>query len=202
MPRSLIPLHVSDLSAFTKALRASLTERYASTHEPPSHLELMNAIARAAGFQNVQSLKAKADAAPHAPLPILPSPPTEPSATLSLTPLAQKTLAQFDAQGRLMRLPNKLSMQKMAVWCLWTRFSPRRRYSERDVNEVLKAYNTFGDHATLRRELIETKLLTRTPDCREYRKLAAKPTPEIAAMLEQYHAGTRRNSQVAGLHAA
>jgi hypothetical protein len=48
-------------------------------------------------------------------------------------------------------------------WGLWLRFDAKRRYSEREVNEVLNAHHSFGDHCLLRRELIEMKLLARTP---------------------------------------
>lgn len=187
MSRTTIPLYVSDLSAFTKSLRTSLAAHFETAQQVPSHLVLMNCIARAAGFQNVQSLKASPPAL-FAP-PVVQRESAEQPAP-KLTPLALKTLSQFDKEGRLLRLPNKLSVQKLAVWCLWTRFSAKRSYNEREINDVLKAYNTFGDHATLRRELVETKLLERTPDCAVYRKCAAKPSDEIAAMLVAYHAGT------------
>ena len=42
------------------------------------------------------------------------------------------------------------------LWGLWMRFDARRRYTEREVNEVLKAWHLFGDHCTLRRELVDT----------------------------------------------
>ena len=39
------------------------------------------------------------------------------------------------------------------MWVLWTLFDGRRVYTEREVNEVLKAANAFGDHATLLRSI-------------------------------------------------
>jgi hypothetical protein len=44
-----------------------------------------------------------------------------------------------------------------------------------EVNTILKDANNFRDHVTLRRELIDHRLLTRKSDCSEYRKLAARP---------------------------
>ena len=45
-------------------------------------------------------------------------------------------------------------------------FQEGRRYSEQEINAVLKA--VFHDFATLRRYLIEYGFLERTVDCREY----------------------------------
>ena len=56
------------------------------------------------------------------------------------------------------------------MWVLWTRFDARRVYTEAEVNQMLKAWHIYGDHATLRRELINHQLMTRKSDCSEYRK--------------------------------
>ncbi len=69
------------------------------------------------------------------------------------------------------------------LWGLWLRFDAKRRYSEREVNEVLNTHHAFGDHCLLRRELIELNLLTRTPGGAEYRKVAARPDEEVVALL-------------------
>jgi len=60
MPRTLTPLQAPDLSAFARALGKSLKQRHADEQPPPSHVELLNLIARAAGHRNVQALKAVA----------------------------------------------------------------------------------------------------------------------------------------------
>ena len=74
-------------------------------------------------------------------------------------------------------------MQRLMLWGLWLRFDSRRRYSEREVNEVINAHHAFGDHCLLRREIVEMKLLARTPGGEQYRKLAARPDEETAALL-------------------
>jgi hypothetical protein len=95
---------------------------------------------------------------------------------------------QFDAEGRLLRWPTKFTVQRMAMWVLWTRFEAKRPYTEREVNAVLRAANAFGDHVTLRRELINHRLLARKSDCSEYRKLAARPDDEVRALLTAWRA--------------
>jgi hypothetical protein len=46
------------------------------------------------------------------------------------------------------------------------RFEPQIKYSEKQVDEILKA--VFADHVTLRRYLIEYGFLDRTQDCSQY----------------------------------
>lgn len=174
--RELLPFVAPDLSAFARALGQGLKGR-AATAEPPGHVELLNLIARAAGHRNFQALRA-ASVLPAAPLAAEDRPPPAP-----LSETARKALLQFDSRGRLQRWPTKFSVQRLAMWVLWTLFDGRRVYSEREVNAILKAAHTFGDHATLRRELVNHRLLARKSDCSEYRKLPARADAETRALL-------------------
>lgn len=174
------PLVAADLSAFAKALRTQLAERLDSGAGLPGHVEMLNLLARAAGHRNVQALKAAAKStATAAPSPQRWHGPKHPS----LSAAADRTLRVFDAQGRLLRWPSKRAEQVLALWCLWMAFDGKRRYSEREVNEVLNAHHAFGDHCLLRRELVVMELLARTPGGEQYRKLAARPDEETAALL-------------------
>jgi hypothetical protein len=71
---------------------------------------------------------------------------------------------------------------------MWMQFDPRRVYNEREVNPVLKAWPTWGDHVTLRRELINDRLLTRKPDGSQYRKLPARASDEARALMAAWRA--------------
>jgi hypothetical protein len=218
MSRLPLSLVVPDASLFAKSLGQSLTTRHAAGSPPPGHVELLNLMARALGHRNLQSLQAAAASAaagwpvaslpvaglPVAGLPVVGLPaarlPDAPLAAedrpppLALTDNARKALMQFDSRGRLLRWPTKFSVQKLAMWVLWTLFDGRRVYTEREVNEVLKAANGFDDHATLRRELINHQLLSRKPDCSEYRKLAARPDDETRALLQAWRLRQRTRS--------
>jgi hypothetical protein len=192
MSRELTPLVAEDLSTFAKTLRSELATRLDHGDGLPGHVEMLNLLARAAGHRNVQALKAAAAARParsdktagvaaaqaaserhrwHGPV------------NPSLTPAADRTLRGFDAHGRLMRWPHKRAEQVLALWCLWMAFDGKRRYTEREVNEVLNAHHAFGDHCLLRRELVEADLLSRTPGGAEYRKVVTRPSDEAAALL-------------------
>ena len=183
MPRSPLSVVVPDASLFAKALGQSLKTRHAAGQPPPGHVELLNLVARALGHRNLQSLQASARAAP-LPDPVLAAEDRPPPA--KLTDNARKALGQFDSRGRLLRWPVKYSVQTLAMWVLWTLFDGRRVYTEAEVNQILKAANAFGDHATLRRELINHRLMTRKSDCSEYRKLPARPDAEARALLQAW----------------
>ncbi len=189
MTRMLLPLSITDISSFAKKLKTDLDERADQGQSPPTHLELLNLLARAAGMRNFQTFRASvegsATALPDADLPPpLLAPDVE--ATINygtLSPTVRKTLMQFDTAGRLVRLPNKFSVQQMAMWWMWTQFAVRRKYTEKEVNQVLNAHHTFGDQATLRRELVNMKLLGRKSDCSEYWKEPVRPSDEVQDFL-------------------
>jgi hypothetical protein len=178
--RELTPLIAADLSTFAKTLRAQLAARIDAGDGLPGHVEMLNLLARAAGHRNLQALKA----AVRVPQP--PSPQTTPwhgPKDPRLTTAADRTLRAFDPQGRLSRWPSKRAEQMLALWCLWMAFDGKRRYSEREVNEILNAHHAFGDHCLLRRELVVMELLERTSGGEVYRKVAARPDDEAAALL-------------------
>ena len=171
MTRTLVPLAAPDVSSFAKTLKRCLDERVeAGQSAAPSHLEMLNLIARALGVRNYSTLKAMA-AKPPKP---------------DLTPTARKTLLQVDEAGRLIRLHQKLSVQQMAVWALWTHFSPKKEYTEKEVNALLNAHHTFGDPASLRREMVEMGLLGRHSDCSKYWKESRRPPPDVQAFLSAW----------------
>jgi hypothetical protein len=41
----------------------------------------------------------------------------------------------------------------MTMWALWTQFATNLKYTEKEVNAIINGFNTFGDQATLRREI-------------------------------------------------
>ena len=173
-------LYSADLSQFAKTLRAQLTQHFEKAQAIPGHVALLNMLARASGHRNVQALKARpASAAPDIP-----------PQSVTLSSHAAKALTQFDAQGRLSRWPHKFSVQRIAMWALWMRFDGARQYSEREVNDILKAWTIYGDHVTPRRELVNMKLLGRKPDCSAYWKEAQRPSDEVRSFLRALRAQT------------
>jgi hypothetical protein len=186
MSKPIFSLHIADLSAFARSLVQALHERHGTTPTPPGQVEMLNLIARSQGQRNWQALRQALQAAPPAPARKAPGPAPTP-----LSDNARKALQQFDSQGRLMRWPVKYTVQKLVMWVLWTRFDAKRRYTESEVNAILKAANLFFDHATLRRELVNHRLMARKSDCSEYHKLPARPDEETRALLTAWRARYR-----------
>jgi hypothetical protein len=186
---------VPDLSAFSRSLRRTLLEHVAQHAQLPTHQAMLNHVARAAGHRNLQALLVHVGTprvparAPIAELPAVKDMP-------ALSAAAAKALSSFDAWGRMSRWPHKYSVQRLALWVMWMQFEPRRVYTEREVNVVLRAWHTWGDHVTLRRELINDQLLTRKSDCSQYRKLPARPSDEARALMHAWRArrGAARRS--------
>lgn len=109
--------------------------------------------------------------------------PTESIQNPSLSHDVRKALNQFDEKGRLRRLPSKYSILQLVVWGIWIYFEDGRKYSEREVNQILNAKHTFKDQSTLRRELVNMKLLGRKSDCSEYWREAAQPTDDAKNLI-------------------
>src|SRR5687767_3674222 len=111
MTRLLVPFATPDVSALAKTLKGFLHERHDAGKPPPTHVELLNLLARSAGLRNFATLKARALATP-IPLPAdlraQDAAPANAAVDLkALSPTARKTLLQFDESRRLVRLPHK-----------------------------------------------------------------------------------------------
>lgn len=90
----------------------------------------------------------------------------------------------LDEKGRLIRFPAKHRMKLYALHYLIGKFDPERKYTEKEVNELLEQWHTFHDPATLRRELYNKCLLNRKQDCSAY--WVKLPTPTIEELLAKY----------------
>ncbi len=204
MTRTALPFSAPDLSALARLLERALDDHLVTHGRLPGHVEMMNLLARGAGHRNLQTLQAATLPASSAPeiaadpwfdAPAIVEPAAEPApAAPVLSAHAKKALEHFDPVGRLERWPQKLSVQRLAMWVLWTRFDARRVYAEAEVNQILKGWHLYGDHATLRRELIDHKLLVRKSDCSEYRKLPLAPDDEVRALLQALRSDARKRS--------
>ena len=203
MTRTALPYSAPDLSALARLLERALLDHDITHGRLPGHVEMMNLLARGAGFRNLQALQAAATPTGATPspgvadawfdAPAIAEPAAEAvDAAPALSARTKKALEHFDTAGRLERWPQKLSVQRLAMWVLWTRFDARRVYTEAEVNQILKGWHLYGDHATLRRELIDHRLMTRRSDCSEYRKLALEPDDEVRGLLRALRSPARK----------
>ena len=62
------------------------------------------------------------------------------------------------------RWPKKKYEQQTIIKWLSTKFKLEKKYSEKDVNKIIKGNHSFNDIALLRRELISKHFLKRKND--------------------------------------
>lgn len=159
MPSDVMPLTISDITSFAKALRADLLGR----DEIPGHAAFLSAIAKAAGYDNHQHLRSATPAKPD--------------------PKLTKAKRVFDTAGVMTRWPKQTTTQGLCLWVFWARLPANTDLTENEVNAVLIAGNGLGDHVLLRRSMIDHKLLTRTIDGASYRHVERPPTPSAQALI-------------------
>ncbi len=84
----------------------------------------------------------------------------------------------LDEEGKLKQLPSKKTVRDIAYAYLAEKFEFDRDYTEHEVNAILASWHTFGDHARLRRDLIDEGWLLRTRDGSRYWKNPEKKQEE------------------------
>lgn len=174
MTRTPVPFSAPDISALAKILSREIRALEAA----PGHVQMLNALARAAGHRNYQALKAQHDAGERLATPAAPVPSVD-------NLIVERTARYFDEAGKLAGWPAKVSQQKLCLWVLWSRLPAETELTERQVSERLKAEHLFGDHALLRRDMIDMGLLTRTRDGSVYRRSERPPPPEALALIRR-----------------
>lgn len=177
MSRTTYPFYTSDISALARSLK----QQWALEPAAPGHLQILNMLARAAGFSNFQHLRAAAET-------------PAPAASNTFSILTKRLLRHFNEQGRLIRWPTKFSEQLPCIWPIWASIPASQQMSEKAANEWIKSAEAIGDHVLLRRELVNYKLITRTPDCRVYQRLEQ----DIPQELLEFMAEIERRKAAAG----
>jgi predicted transcriptional regulator len=80
----------------------------------------------------------------------------------------------LDAQGRVTTWPARRQDQELVLDYLVAKLASDRQYAEREVNAILLQWHTYGDPATLRRDLYDSRRLDRTPDGARYWRMSAE----------------------------
>ena len=73
-----------------------------------------------------------------------------------------------NAGGIITRWPKKKDEKEAVLKYMRSKFEPEKIYSEREVNEIINRWHSFGDYALVRREMYDHFLLERTPDGKKY----------------------------------
>ncbi|MBR5934386.1 MAG: DUF2087 domain-containing protein [Treponema sp.] len=84
--------------------------------------------------------------------------------------MTEEVKKYLDKNGKIIVWPKRKEDKTIVTEYLATKFESGKIYSEKEVNDIILNWHTFNDHTLLRRELVERKFLTRTPDCKQYQK--------------------------------
>ena len=74
----------------------------------------------------------------------------------------------YDSDGKLMQYPSKRPMRIMVLIRIIEQMDANRKYTEKEINEMIKLHIAFGDIELIRREMYQYKLLGRLRDGSEY----------------------------------
>lgn len=80
-----------------------------------------------------------------------------------MTDETSQVLRAFVSDGRLVRLPARRTRRRVVLGHIVQSFEPGRRFPEREVDVVLRAWCADGetDHVAVRRNLVDEGMLTR-----------------------------------------
>ena len=163
MARESISITIDDLSIFTKSLRKVLKQ-----HDSlPGHAAMLGLVAKAAGYDNFQHLKA-----------------AKPAAKVAATnSKAMARALRIWQAGHMTRWPKQISVQNLSMWVFWADVPSKTDLTEKQVNAILNARHSFKDPAILRRSMVEHRLLWRTTDGSVYRRIEQAPPPEALSLI-------------------
>jgi len=178
MSRSAYAFHAHDISLLAR----SLIKQWGEHPSAPGHVQMLNMLVRASGYRNFQHFRTQAEISPN-PLPSGAAVPPADDAAVSGE--VKRLLRYFDDEGRLIQWPGKFSHRLPCLWSIWAGIPARRILAERQVNAFIRAGESFGDHVLLRRELVDYKMMWRTPDGSQYRRIEQVPPPAVRLLLRQ-----------------
>ena len=176
MPRIPHSFAVADISALARSVHDQMDE----LGRIPSHLELLNMLARGAGFQNFQHFKAKSDESRRVDVPAEASAEAVPGVDLGYV---QKVARLFDDEGRMTHWPSKEKQSILCLWYMWSKVPAGQVFVEKDFNAIINGWHLFGAHALLRRSMYEMRLIDRTREGRDYRRIEQEAPPELAVLI-------------------
>lgn len=74
----------------------------------------------------------------------------------------------YDKEERLTQYPSKRPLRILALSAIAEKFDASRKYSEKEVNEIIRSSIAFSDIELIRRELFQYKFIGRLKDGSEY----------------------------------
>lgn len=76
----------------------------------------------------------------------------------------------LDENSKVKIWPAKNEMKSEVLRYISTKFESGRFYTEKEVNEIIKSWHTFGDYFIIRRGLVDYRFMSRTRNGSKYWK--------------------------------
>lgn len=76
----------------------------------------------------------------------------------------RKATSYYDMEGRLMQYPSKKALRFIVLSKMADCFETDRKYSEKEVNEIIRQNISFSDIELIHREMFQYKLIGRLKD--------------------------------------
>ena len=80
----------------------------------------------------------------------------------------EKVKKYYDEEGKLIQYPSKRPLRILALIKIAEKFTPSRKYTEKEVNEIIRNSIAFTDIELIRREMFQYRLTGRLRDGSEY----------------------------------
>mgnify|MGYP002546035476 CR=1 FL=1 len=74
----------------------------------------------------------------------------------------------YDSEGKLTQYPSKRPMRVLALIKIAKKFDSERKYTEKEVNQIIRSSIAFSDIELIRRELFQYGFIGRLRDGSEY----------------------------------
>lgn len=80
----------------------------------------------------------------------------------------KKLFNYYDTDGKLIQYPSKKPMRVLALLKIAAQFQKEQKYTEKQVNEIIRSEIAFSDIELIRREMYQYKILGRLKDGSQY----------------------------------
>lgn len=74
----------------------------------------------------------------------------------------------YDSNGRLIQYPSKRPMRIIVLIKIIEQIDANRKYTEKEINEIIRLHIAFSDIELIRREMYQYRFLGRLKDGSEY----------------------------------
>lgn len=81
---------------------------------------------------------------------------------------SEKLRRYYDSDKRLTQYPSKKPMRILALIQIALKINPERKYTEKEVNQIIRDSIAFSDIELIRREMFQYRLIGRLRDGSEY----------------------------------